>query len=542
MSFLDLKITGPKHTYVGTDFYLTVDINRVAGEIENTYISVSGLPSDFSVSFPDIARTCCGDSANGYFLWALNQANTSVKISVPANAAVGEYTLKINFISNAVNESVEHKIVVSNSFPVYNLTYSELPPIPLLGSYNDNMLFYGKKLLGDRASVLSYTLWEGNVWYYDGQRVAYQIAAYTGNNEFNDFALNPRDVYRPYVLDNNGQIGGWRNFAQGFRMEFEKTGDLESKRAVSLLKNASYGPNGINTSWMIPTPLSREVAYAINTMLECRLIGEPLHPRFNEYLEISIGHLIQWFVDESAEYVYPFMFALTAEALIKYYEEVNKDKRILELIKKGAEWIWNKAWVENNESFCYEFKKDAVLPPGSPDLNMLIVPLYGWLYKETADKSFITMGDKIFQGGVKGAWIDQGKQFVQNYRWSMDYIKWRNQFVSANEIEVFVDEQPIEDGTTVDYGIVKVNRLVSKKIRIVNTGNKLLKISSISIPTHFRLKGNIVDLLPGASTTLTLGFLSNKLGKVVGEFVINNDDVDESVFNIPLNVEVVKKL
>ena len=28
-------------------------------------------------------------------------------------------------------------------------------------------------------------------------------------------------------------------------------------------------------------------------------------------------------------------------------------------------------------------------------------------------------------GGVEGAWLDQGKQFNQNYRWSIDYLKWR---------------------------------------------------------------------------------------------------------------------
>ena len=29
------------------------------------------------------------------------------------------------------------------------------------------------------------------------------------------------------------------------------------------------------------------------------------------------------------------------------------------------------------------------------------------------------------EGGVEGAWLDQGKQFSQNYRWSFDFVKWR---------------------------------------------------------------------------------------------------------------------
>jgi len=118
----------------------------------------------------------------------------------------------------------------------------------------------------------------------------------------------------------------------------------------------------------------------------------------------------------------PFMFALTAEALIKWHEATG-DPRVLPALKTGADWIWAKAWLPEKKAFVMEL-------PGSEsaaDLNLLTVPVYGWIYAQTGDKSYIDKGDQIFTGGVDGAWLDQGKQFNQNYRWSMDYLKWRGE-------------------------------------------------------------------------------------------------------------------
>jgi hypothetical protein len=62
---------------------------------------------------------------------------------------------------------------------------------------------------------------------------------------------------------------------------------------------------------------------------------------------------------------------------------------------------------------------------GAPDLNMLILPMFGWLYSIDRNAGWISTGDAAFEGGVRGAWLGGIKQFNQNYTWSMEYIKWR---------------------------------------------------------------------------------------------------------------------
>lgn len=60
----------------------------------------------------------------------------------------------------------------------------------------------------------------------------------------------------------------------------------------------------------------------------------------------------------------------------------------------------------------------------APDLNLLISPMFEWLYKQTGQSRFRVRADTIFEGGVKGAWLVGGKQFNQNYMWSFDQVKW----------------------------------------------------------------------------------------------------------------------
>ena len=95
-------------------------------------------------------------------------------------------------------------------------------------------------------------------------------------------------------------------------------------------------------------------------------------------------------------------------------------------------WLWARAWVATDRAFWYEnwapdgnqaFPQKA----GAPDLNLLIAPAFAWMYHQTGDTTYRDSGDQVFAGGVTGAYLDNGKQFNQNYMWSFDYVKWRSE-------------------------------------------------------------------------------------------------------------------
>jgi hypothetical protein len=295
-------------------------------------------------------------------------------------------------------------------------------PIPELRLWEENMKIYGMKHGDDSRHRISadYTS-EAHVWYYDGARVFYQITDYTNDPKWNQFAENCMETYRGYVFELNGKVPGWRIFPHGLYMHFKRTGDEKSKEAAILLsKNAKYAPVGGDPG----EEQSRETAYCINAYLVAEAIGEPRHPKLKQAVEYALGHIEQWFVQNVSRNWAPFMFGLTCEALIAYHDKVNKDPRILPAIKMGLDECWKRAWIEEKQAFFYRADNPTNAAPG---LNLLVAPAFAWVYLQTGDIKYRDRGDRVFAGGVCGAWLDGGKQFSQNYRWSFDYIKWRTE-------------------------------------------------------------------------------------------------------------------
>jgi hypothetical protein len=264
--------------------------------------------------------------------------------------------------------------------------------------------------------------------YYDAQWIYYQIGDYTrAPATWNSCADAAEKVYRDsYSLPNNGGVPGYWNFSHGATQDYLRTGDTESKRSLLLqCHNASYAPDTTPLAWTVDWSLSREVSYAIMAYLNAENLGEPRRTRLAAFVDQSFGHIDQWFVTNSAEYVKPFMVGLTAQALIEYYEH-TQDSRVIPKLIVALDGLWNLTWVPAAQAFKYQSK---VTPDGddmpAPDLNLLIAPAYAWLYYQTGDVKYRDQADEIFVGGVNQAFVYSAKQFNQNYRWSFEYVRLR---------------------------------------------------------------------------------------------------------------------
>ena len=199
---------------------------------------------------------------------------------------------------------------------------------------------------------------------------------------------------------------------------------------------------------MVDVARGREVAYNLMAYLLARAVGDSTRPVGEAYLDLVLGHFDQWFVSKTAVavsggdappasigqfYIQPFMAGLSSEALIQYYETRSQDVRIPAAVKTAMDWLWANAWDVGTQQFFYDlygpsngpYKPGS--PLGAPDLNLLIAPAFAWLYKQTGDTTYRDRADAIFASGVKGACVScDGKHFNQQYRWSFDYVKWRN--------------------------------------------------------------------------------------------------------------------
>jgi hypothetical protein len=319
-------------------------------------------------------------------------------------------------------------------------------PIPELARWKTQMLSYGQKACLQYASLVTDDE-RLAATYYDATRVYEQIADYTGNAVWDDCAAKAKAIYRGYVLQNNGKVPGYWNFTSGFRMDWERNSDSLSKQAAILLsQNAAYCTDATPLGWTARPIVSREVAYCILSYLDAEDLGAPRRARLTTLADQALDHIDQWFVSKTSRapntfslvpqaagqyYVQPFMVGLTMQALIRYWD-VTRDPRVQPAVKKALDWLWARAWVAKDRAFWYEnWAPDGnqAFPQkkGAPDLNLLIAPAFAWMYQQTGDTTYRDRGDQLFAGGVTRAYLENGKQFNQNYMWSFDYVKWRSE-------------------------------------------------------------------------------------------------------------------
>lgn len=270
-----------------------------------------------------------------------------------------------------------------------------------------------------------------NATYYDGEKVFYQISDYVPSDRLAWVicAGAAERIYRDnYVLPFNGAVPGFYNFTDGLTEDYLRTKDETSKKAALMLsKNAAFARDGTPEDTG-KTEYSREVSYAILSYLNAERLGEPRRPRLAKLISDAIGHIDKWTAERGTPTcdIRPFMVGLTAQALIRYNEK-NKDPRIVPALTKAATLL-DTIWLPAEKAFSYQTLKTMVRDEGqsaAPTLNLLIAPLYGYLYRETRDKKYIDRGDEVFNGGASYKYFPTGKQFNQHYRWSIDYLKYR---------------------------------------------------------------------------------------------------------------------
>lgn len=442
--------TGPHHVVVGHNIFFNISGTVTSGTDESVTPTIAGLPSGVTSNWVNQTKSggCCGATAPG--VAGLNP----LELTVPSNTIPGTYPLTITYttISNVVHTASWNLIVDAVPAALTTQTFPVNTALTGLSTWQSNMTTYAAQYCP--SGVPSGPAFEGFPWYYDGTRNYYQIADYTGNSQWLTCARSLDQQYRDYALQTPGtppmwtgtagNIPGWHVFAKGLAMGYTRDGQAADKTALVALQTQGYAnPNNIAAT--IDFLLSREMSYGVEANLEAEGIGVARISHFQDDADVLIGIMDQWFQSTPTTYTQPFMVALACEALIQYYD-TTADPRVPPLIKLAADQLYSISWDTLTNSFmyynelngvgggpsatydpqCSNYASFSVTCKGpSPDLNLLIVPIYGWVYQHTGDVSYRTKGDIIFNTGVGSAYLGDGKHFTQNYRWSAKYVTWR---------------------------------------------------------------------------------------------------------------------
>ena len=360
---------------------------------------------------------------------------------------------------------------------------------PLLEQWENNMTAWGEHwgvYLQTYDPPTNGGMNEQQGIYYDGQRVFFQIADYTGQNgPWNTHAQEAERVYRVYLdarFNYNDTIDyfvqGYRRFSHGIMMDALRTNDPISVAGVQKMRDHGAFANVLISNgvpgWYYERR-SREIAYLISAHVNAEKFGLPRQEEaLALYITMSMNHLQEWITETyespDSHRLSPFMIGLTTEALIEFYEWEVENERVPETIfehpsvthypartitqalsqvayhmrytatvESGINtgklmWIedvggsgpnWDDTGGTGYSALRYESINDAI---PAPALSLLVAPLYAWVFKQTGELDYINIGDKLWEGGVALANVGWNtKIFNQNYRWSFDYIKWRNE-------------------------------------------------------------------------------------------------------------------
>ncbi len=430
--------------------------------------SVSGLPMGTTVSwFQTEAGGILGplpSATKPYFFNGLGVG--TMQAAIPGGATTGTYTVSITLCTVADGSGTcgtsSYDIDVRALTPVTHSPPSSALPIPTLSTWAsvmtaDSILSGsgGAHWCNNSTGVpnpnpLAFGD-ESEIWYYDGGRVYYQIATYTGNTAWNLCGANINGQYKDWIVSNGGVFQGYRVFPAGLGITWQRTGNAAYSGAVDLIANtpasaATYG--GRLWDYRI-----RELAYAVDTYyVQEAVLGESRNANLTRSCEFLMSALNAHSLGGPHAVWQPFYGGLANEALIHCFD-LTADPRIPVAIKTSLDWQWgfynaglhimpydvyntNTPWcydsVSGNLWFldfgevettsCLDTNTDVVLRK----LNNLEAPAWAWMWQYTGTPAYQVNGDELFSQAYNGSAPFSGKEFSQNYRWSFDYVRWRS--------------------------------------------------------------------------------------------------------------------
>jgi hypothetical protein len=294
-------------------------------------------------------------------------------------------------------------------------------------------------------------------WFYDGVMVYYNVQSLVNDGDnWAQCRENVAQVYRDnYALKQ--KIFELMMFTEGYYLDYSSdsnTGTDADLQLINQLDGEMYAP--YHAVMVDVTYLQRETAYALKNAIYASALQQN-NSRFNnttafwrDYaLDHVLGHVDQICLSQNAQYFESFMTGLEAEALIQYYDVVGHDPRIPPAVKCLADYMYSSVYntvTSDPGSFPYDkwrmLTNAGVGNNGGScmiNMNMLIVPMFAWVFKNTGLSAYQAEGDEIWNHGVlfdgcqgglaanlTGPSGNSGKQFSQQYYWGPSYVAWRS--------------------------------------------------------------------------------------------------------------------
>jgi hypothetical protein len=477
-----LGIAGTQNVVQGYDTYLQLyyaDISRPSSYVSSSMdVTIGGLPPNSTVSMYDPNGFVVSFNS-GTGLLKLNPSNifedNALHIATTPSTPVGSYVITFNAHAEqypGVTHSYSYTLnVTGSSFP-YG-TPTSYPAIPAIGNKNTpGTWVYGMVTKGATSFFCTPypTVCSNGAGcnFYDPIRafqatIAYDTAhSITGSpSQWNSCISNIESGYLSYInaAVPVGEITAFYQASKGMA-NLALAGDVSARNG--LFATADHAQWKTLRASMLDVGLERETNFTTETFIAANKAGDSneaaLIPIGIDYILADIDQIVNAAVSHE-----PFLDGTLADTLIHYYiDNGSTDARIPIAIKALGDHLWINYWISGVCSGspsdliygCFAYSAGMrhmgidystnLHSYNDADLNLLIAPMYAWLFKMTGNGTipgsdgsqcggtrgqpctYQQAGDTIFQKGLSQSDYYDTKTWAQNYRWSFDYVTWRS--------------------------------------------------------------------------------------------------------------------
>jgi hypothetical protein len=408
-----------------TTYAITGMVGNAPGDVDRIYLDsvywldITNTPhAAIAQFFGGNGNPAYLDTTNGRYFYTVQSAPLWLKVKGPVNLGPATLAVTLEASSPTTRQSGKPGPTETTGAAV---TVTAVPAPPLTVPVPNYALWRSTGVqLGQQwaPQIIQGTLGLDG-WYYSLPAVYWQLGDWNQANMFAQAAIACADQYVAFLQGCNGQPPGYEVFPDCLRMTWERTQNPKYRDALLLLKNAPYVIEGGDPS----CELIRETAYAAMTYLEFLKIGQPPDARLQQTIEFLLGHFDQLFNQRIGSLDEPFFDGLAAEAMTRYYCEVQPDGRIVDAVRMMTEFIWKYGTNPATGQIEYDLYK-----PGGDmfsSLNLLLVNAWGFLYALTGDTVARDRGDILFSHFADEGLTWSAKVFGQNYWLSPKYLRYR---------------------------------------------------------------------------------------------------------------------
>lgn len=419
------------------------------------------LPAGVTIARVNCNAYECPEAPAGRYQSLQGATHFYLQLSIGPTASLTPSTISVTYETTGYSDrTITMPFTPQALTPVTLAKPSSYPAVPNKAAWESQMTAraaqWCDKTTGTILGVpLSYGI-ETQVWFYDGAWVYNQVADYTGDLQWNNCAQTLVSWYR----DLTGSFGGahlsFKAFSDGLKRQCTAC-DGRYRSLIKLMAEnmAFYLTAGDvrddtmrETSYVLETNMNAAKAYGFRTFGDIPT-GGPWSVRRDAVARGS-NHLLGMLSTvrgNSFVYQQTFMIGLAMRALIRYYE-FSGDPRVPVEVKATLDYIWTQAWNRTDLFPSYANKMlylnaDAISgslqgprcdfncrntnQPNSAETTLinLTVPAFAWYWSITGDSVYQTRGDAIFSRALDSPINFSGKIFSENYRWSIDYVSWR---------------------------------------------------------------------------------------------------------------------